>query len=80
VQGNCQQSLNYTLALLTNNTSLIPENCYITEHFYEESPYDMFKFRGFQDYYMELAGYTHLVANLGIIVESFYQSVKKNDT
>jgi len=57
----------------------MPTECFITEHFYQNSPKHEFEFKGHREYYMEMAGFVQLIANLGMIVESTYQSTKLQD-
>ena len=61
--GTCGKSLNATISFMTNDTE-----CNLTGILYDHSPYNEFEFIGFSDYYMQLAGYTQTLANIGITV------------
>ena len=46
---------------------------------YNKSPYAEFEFKGYRDFYIQMSGYTYLLAGIGLSVESTAKSLQTFD-
>ena len=74
MNDTCGKALNDTLSFIDNSTSTI-YRCNLIDSLYNQSPYQEFQLKGYKDFYMKMAGYVQLIVNLGISVESTYQTL-----
>jgi len=78
VYGRCSQSLHVMIGFLDQQYL---KRCNLIRELYDESYYaaQHLFYKGYRDYYMQAAGSTQLLANLGLIVDSAYQTFKADD-
>ena len=64
---------------ITNETHVDPR-CNLIHRLYNQSPYEEFQLKGYRDFYMKMGGYVQLLVNLGLTIQSTYESYDMNKT